>query len=112
MPRTAWTLFFLGFVMVMGWIAHLASAPPVYPGLACSGKRVATYGWTHSDRARAELAAIVRWKEIASDQSPAYGEWHNARKRFLSCRTFGGKFGQIQCRIAAMPCKITNASAG
>lgn len=105
MNRAYWLLFTLGFLVFSGWAAYYASRPEAYPGLACPGKRIATFGWTYSDEARAELAAILRWRQKAKTMGEEYANWHNARHRFLKCRLIGGPEGHFQCRIAAMPCR-------
>ena len=111
MSRSHWILVLLAFLVVSGWAAYYAIQPAAYPGLACSGERVVTFGWTHIHKTKAELAAIVRWQQIAEQQSPAYKEWHNARNRYLKCRRIGGPKGQYQCKVAALPCRIADASA-
>lgn len=105
MWKTPVILLSIPVVMVAAWQAPDLS-PRAYEDayLACSGERVATYGWTHANRAQAELAAILRWKELSAKQGAAFSQWHNARKRHLSCRAIG-KTKQIQCRISGTPCK-------
>ncbi len=98
---------FLFPVLLIG-IAHVPDLMALYSEsayLSCRSDRVATYGWTHSTQPHAELAAILRWKELSARQGAAYGEWHHARKRHLACRRIGGDSGQFQCQIAATPCK-------
>jgi hypothetical protein len=103
--RPNWIITMLGFLVFATGAAYHLGQPPVYPGLACDGERVHTFGWTSAEKSRAELAAILRWKQITRQQGAAYGEWHNARRRFLKCRVIGGPGGQYQCRIAALPCR-------
>lgn len=101
-------LIALGVLIMFGWMAHYFNNPAVkYAGLSCSDHQVATFGWTNKDRARAELAAILRWKIEAEKLGlgAAYGEWHHAQKRFLQCRRIGGPTGQFQCKVSAMPCR-------
>lgn len=111
MSKTYWLLLTLGFLVFSGWAANYASRPEAYPGLSCPGKRIATFGWTYSDEARAELAAILRWRGKAEEMGPDYAHWHNAQKRFLKCRTIGGPDGHFQCKIAAMPCRLADEAA-
>lgn len=106
MNRANWLLLTLGFLVFSGWAAYYASRPEAYPGLACPGERVSTFGWTYADEARAELAAILRWREKALEMGEEFSNWHNARHRFLKCRTIGGPGGHFQCKIAAMPCRL------
>ncbi|MGI9387554.1 MAG: hypothetical protein ACR2OX_08995 [Methyloligellaceae bacterium] len=105
----------LALLILGGWTAHYFNQGPVgFAGVSCSNERVATFGWTNGDRARAELAAILRWKEQTKKLKLGadYGEWHNARDRFLRCRRIGGPDGQFQCKISATPCRAKVLEAG
>jgi hypothetical protein len=105
MKRSYWILVLLGFLVASAGAAYYGSRPEAYPGLACSDQRVATFGWTNEDKALAEMAAILRWKQKTMQQGAEYANWHNARHRYLKCRTIGGPNGHYQCRVAAMPCR-------
>jgi hypothetical protein len=113
MPKQHLTLLFLGLLIaaVAGAIAFVPTEAE-YAGLACSDKRVITYGWTHPDRSRAELAAIVRWKETTQKRGAAFAEWHHAQNRHMKCRTIGGPNGQYQCTVSALPCELAKAETG
>ena len=105
MWKTPVVLLSIPAAMVGAWQAPDLTLPAYEDAyLACSGERVSTYGWTHQNKAQAELAAILRWKDATAKQGKAFTDWHNARDRHLSCRQLG-QSKQIQCRIAGTPCK-------
>ncbi|MDH3579748.1 MAG: hypothetical protein OEM91_03895 [Hyphomicrobiales bacterium] len=105
----------LALLIFGGWTAHYFNREPMeFAGVSCSQERVVTFGWTNEDRARAELAAILRWKSETKKLrlGAAYGEWHHAQDRFLRCRRIGGRDGQFQCKISATPCRPKVVKAG
>ncbi len=115
MAKQHYILVSLGILIFAGWIAHYFHEPEIeYVGLSCSDQRVATFGWTNRDQARAELAAILRWKHETKKLGleSGYGEWHHAQGRFLQCRRIGGPTGQFQCKISATPCRPSEKGTG
>ena len=105
MWKTPAILLSIPVAMVGAWQAPEFSLPAHEDSyLACSSERVATYGWTHANKAQAELAAILRWKKETRKQGAEFTDWHLARNRHLSCRAIG-KSQQVQCRISGTPCK-------
>jgi hypothetical protein len=109
MRKSYFVLYALAALVVLGWATYYIDreGEAEHPGLACAGERVATYGWTHEDEALAEMAAILRWKRETEKLGESYAEWHNARGRYLQCRTIGGPDGHYQCEIAALPCRLS-----
>lgn len=108
-------LIALALLIFAGWMAHYFNQTSIkYAGLDCYDGRVATFGWTNSDRSRAELAAILRWKDQTKKLGlgAAYGEWHHAQGRFLKCRRIGGPKGQFQCKVSATPCRPETKGTG
>lgn len=108
MKKSLPLLCLLAFLVVSGWAAYYVSKPPQYAGLACSRDRVATFGWTHRERALAEMAAIMRWQQKAEEVGLEFTEWHHAQRRSLYCRTYGNGRGIYQCRISGTPCRLAS----
>ncbi len=113
MSKSYIVLYTLGAVIFSGGAAnYYVSGSAQIAGLTCSDDRISAYGWTHSDRARAELAAILSWKKESTKRGASFAEWHTARDRHLTCHTIGGPNGHYQCTISALPCKVTKYEAG
>lgn len=113
MNKQSLVLTALGFLILFGWAtAYFLPADAEYAGLSCGKNRVVAFGWTHPDRARAELAAILAWKRESEVVGTPFGEWHNAQKRSINCRTVGGPNGQYQCSISALPCELAQKRKG
>lgn len=113
MKKQRFVLIALGMLILSSFsAAYYVPAGTEFAGLACAKNRVIAYGWTHPDRTRAELAAILAWKRETKQGGAAGMEWHNARNRNIDCRVIGGPKGQFQCTISALPCELTPKDQG
>lgn len=88
--------------------AAVADTPP--ENLTCAGERVVVFGWTSRQVSMAELAAIAKWQHIVKTKFPGFDQWHQAYKRSLNCRLFGGS-NHYQCQVAATPCRFKDSSS-
>jgi hypothetical protein len=85
--------------------AHALTTLKVADGVSYTGKRLASYGYTHKRIALAEFAAIRTWKREAEENDPGFGNWHLSHKRTMKCRLFKSS-AHFQCIVSATPCKF------
>ena len=106
-PMNSNTTLFLIFSVLIGAIAATSALTAVnYPqGVTCTGKRVASYGFTNKQIALAELAAIITWQNETEKKKPGFGAWHLANGRSMKCRLFKDS-AHFQCQVSALPCRV------
>ncbi len=103
--KQSYILVIILAVLVGGIAATYAAIAEVHPDkVTCAEARVVAFGWTHRQKALAELAVILRWQQMVETEQPGFGQWHQAYKRTLSCRMFKDS-KHFQCQLSAKPCR-------
>ena len=104
--KSSYILFSI-FVVLFGTLAaaHSATTIRIPEGVSCTDKPMVSYGYSPKQIALAELAAIVKWQKQTEERDPGFGNWHQAHKRTMKCKSNKNR-SYFKCVVSATPCRF------
>ncbi len=100
-------ILFSIFAVLFGTLAfvHSATTIRIPEGVSCTDKRMVSYGYTRKQIPLAELVAIVKWQKQTEERDPGFGNWHQAHKRTMKCKS-NKTSSHFKCVVSATPCRF------